>query len=108
MCICCVDYFRHFVLLDRQAAVLLVAKRSQIIANKLYLDPPESRPVVTGSGIVTVDFDRVTSKIYWADASQKKIWSVFQNGTEKMEVSEKTLDIRVHLAHLNQETNTFF
>uniref|UniRef100_A0A3B3E196 Low-density lipoprotein receptor-related protein 2 n=1 Tax=Oryzias melastigma TaxID=30732 RepID=A0A3B3E196_ORYME len=67
-------------------AILLVAKRSQIIANKLYLDPPESRPVVTGSGIVTVDFDRVTSKIYWADASQKKIWSVFQNGTEKMEV----------------------
>uniref|UniRef100_H2LL78 Low density lipoprotein receptor-related protein 2b n=1 Tax=Oryzias latipes TaxID=8090 RepID=H2LL78_ORYLA len=69
-----------------KAAVLLVAKRSQIIANKLNQEPPESRPVVSGLSIVTVDFDRVTSKIYWADASQKKIWSSYQNGTDKKEV----------------------
>uniref|UniRef100_A0A3P8V9P1 Low density lipoprotein receptor-related protein 2b n=1 Tax=Cynoglossus semilaevis TaxID=244447 RepID=A0A3P8V9P1_CYNSE len=31
-------------------------------------------------------FDRVTSKIYWADASQKKIWSANQNGTDKVQV----------------------
>lgn len=50
--------------------------------------PPVIRPVVTGSGIVTVDFDHETSRIYWADAIQKKIWSAFQNGTEKREVRE--------------------
>ncbi|MEQ2208191.1 hypothetical protein XENOCAPTIV_018967, partial [Xenoophorus captivus] len=68
------------------AAVLLVAKRSQIMANKLIMRPPVIYPVATGSGIVTVDFDRETSRIYWADATQKKIWSAFQNGTEKREV----------------------
>ncbi|XP_054913786.1 low-density lipoprotein receptor-related protein 2 isoform X1 [Poeciliopsis prolifica] len=71
---------------DRHAAVLLVAKRSQILANRLIMRPPLIRPVVTGSSIVTVDFDRETSRIYWADATQKKIWSAFQNGTEKREV----------------------
>lgn len=45
-------------------------------------------PVVSGSSIVTVDFDRVTDKIYWADATEKKIWSSYQNGTERQEVSE--------------------
>ncbi|XP_047465711.1 low-density lipoprotein receptor-related protein 2 [Mugil cephalus] len=71
---------------DPLAAVLLVAKRSQIIANRINMNPPEIRPVVTGSSIVTVDFDRVTSRIYWADATQKKIWSAYQNGTDKQEV----------------------
>lgn len=46
------------------------------------------RPVTSGSSIVTVDFDRVTSKIYWADASQKKIWSANQNGTDKVQVKQ--------------------
>lgn len=46
------------------------------------------RPVVSGSSIVTVDFDRITSRIYWADASQKKIWSAYQNGTDRREVRE--------------------
>lgn len=74
--------------LDPGAATLLVAKRSQIIANRINMRPPLLRPVVSGSSIVTVDFDRVTSRIYWADASQKKIWSAFQNGTDRREVRE--------------------
>lgn len=74
---------------DRSLAVLLVAKRSQIIANKVNFRPPQMRPVVSGSSIVTVDFDRATSRIYWADASQKKIWSSFQNGTDKKQVRWK-------------------
>ena len=46
------------------------------------------RPVASGSSIVTVDFDRSTSRIYWADATQKKIISAFQNGTDRREVRE--------------------
>ncbi|CAG12634.1 unnamed protein product [Tetraodon nigroviridis] len=72
--------------IDTQDAVLLIAKRSQIIANWVNKKPPQMKPVVSGSSIVTVDFDRVTSRIYWADASQKKIWSSYQNGTDKREV----------------------
>lgn len=73
-------------LADPVAAVLLVAKRSQIIANHIYAKPPLVTPVASGSGIVSVDFDRATSRIFWADATQKKIWSSFENGTEKREV----------------------
>lgn len=43
-------------------------------------------PVITGLSIVTVDFDSVTSKIYWADTKEKKIWSAYQNGTGKQAV----------------------
>uniref|UniRef100_A0A672JCA6 Low density lipoprotein receptor-related protein 2b n=1 Tax=Salarias fasciatus TaxID=181472 RepID=A0A672JCA6_SALFA len=68
------------------SAILLVAKRSQIIADWVNRRPPIIHPVVTGSGIVSVDFDRATSKIYWADASQKKIWRSYGNGTEKQEL----------------------
>ncbi|XP_028331825.1 low-density lipoprotein receptor-related protein 2 [Gouania willdenowi] len=71
---------------DPQAAVLLVTKRSQVIANHINKKPPQIRPVASGSSIVSVDFDSVTSKIYWADASQKRIWSSYLNGTEKREV----------------------
>lgn len=75
-----------FLPLDPQVAALLVAKRSQIIANWINKKPPQMKPVVSGSSIVTVDFDRVTSRIYWADASLKKIYSSYQNGTHKQEV----------------------
>jgi len=68
------------------AAVLLVAKRSQIIANHIHAKPPLVTPVASGLGIVSVDFDHATSRIFWADATQKKIWSSFENGTEKREV----------------------
>ncbi|XP_015230707.1 PREDICTED: low-density lipoprotein receptor-related protein 2-like [Cyprinodon variegatus] len=71
---------------DRHTAMLLVAKRSQIMVNRIAMRPPVIYPVATGSNIVTVDFDRETYRIYWADAIQKKIWSAFQNGTEKREV----------------------
>uniref|UniRef100_A0A673BR27 EGF-like domain-containing protein n=1 Tax=Sphaeramia orbicularis TaxID=375764 RepID=A0A673BR27_9TELE len=61
-------------------------QQCQIIANRINMRPPLMRPVVSGSAIVTVDFDRTTSRIYWADASQKKIWSAYQNGTDRREV----------------------
>lgn len=75
-----------FLPLDSLAAVLLVAKRSEIIVNRINIRPPLIHPVVSGSSIVTVDFDRKTSRIYWADASQKKIWRAYQNGTDRQEV----------------------
>lgn len=75
-----------FLPLDPFAAVLLVSQRSEIIANRVNIRPPLIHPVVAGSSIVTVDFDHVTSRIYWADVLQKKIWSAYQNGTDQREV----------------------
>lgn len=68
------------------AAVLLVSRRNQILANHINKIPPVLQAVVSGSDIVTVDFDRVTSRIYWADASTKQIWSAYQNGTDRKQV----------------------
>uniref|UniRef100_A0A7N8XVY7 Low-density lipoprotein receptor-related protein 2 n=1 Tax=Mastacembelus armatus TaxID=205130 RepID=A0A7N8XVY7_9TELE len=90
-CYCSDGYFlepdgRTCKAADPLAAVLLVAKHSQIIANHINMKPPQMHPVVSGSRIVTVDFDRVTARVYWADAFQKKIWSAYQNGTGRQEV----------------------
>lgn len=59
--------------------------------------PPLIHPLVSGSSIVTVDFDHVTSRIYWADASQKKIMSSYDNGTDIREVSE----MMAQMYHIN-------
>lgn len=76
-----------FVLIsDPLSAVLLVAKRSQIIADRINRRPPLIHPIVTGANIVAVDFDKATSKVYWADSSEKKILSAYQNGTGWQEV----------------------
>ncbi|XP_036394518.1 low-density lipoprotein receptor-related protein 2 [Megalops cyprinoides] len=83
---------------DPRDAILLITKRSQIISNNIKHRPTIIRPVVSGSNIVTVDFDRVTNRIYWADASQKKIWSSLQNGTDKREVLSTGLTVPETLA----------
>uniref|UniRef100_W5N103 Low-density lipoprotein receptor-related protein 2 n=1 Tax=Lepisosteus oculatus TaxID=7918 RepID=W5N103_LEPOC len=73
--------------LDPRDALLLVTRRNQIISDNISAQPNIIQPVILGgSDIVAVDFDRVTSRIYWADASQKKIWSALQNGTDTKEV----------------------
>lgn len=83
-----------FLPLDPAVAVLLVAKRDEIIANRINIRPPQMSPVIRGSSIVTVDFDHITSRIYWADASQKKIWSAYQNGTDTREVRHRCIKAR--------------
>uniref|UniRef100_A0AAX7TL23 EGF-like domain-containing protein n=1 Tax=Astatotilapia calliptera TaxID=8154 RepID=A0AAX7TL23_ASTCA len=87
-----------FPSLDPSAAVLLLAKRSQIIANRVNIRPPLMSPVITGLSIVTVDFDSVTSKIYWADTKEKKIWSAYQNGTGKQAVFSSGLMVTESIA----------
>lgn len=78
-----------FLISDPISAVLLVAKRSQIIADWINRRPPMIHPIVSGASIVTVDFDKATSRIYWADAADKKIWSAYQNGTDWKEVRKQ-------------------
>lgn len=80
----------------------MVARRNQIIAQRINVRPPLIHPVVSGSSIVTVDFDHITSRIYWADASQKKIMSSYDNGTDIREVSEMMAQM-YHISGISQK-----
>uniref|UniRef100_A0A3P8PJI2 EGF-like domain-containing protein n=1 Tax=Astatotilapia calliptera TaxID=8154 RepID=A0A3P8PJI2_ASTCA len=65
---------------------------------RVNIRPPLMSPVITGLSIVTVDFDSVTSKIYWADTKEKKIWSAYQNGTGKQAVFSSGLMVTESIA----------
>lgn len=69
-------------------ALLLVARRSQIIGNRINFWPPIISPIVSGMSIVAVDFDNVNKRVYWGDSSDKMIYSSFQNGTDKKQVGD--------------------
>jgi len=36
---------------------------------------------------VAIDFDSITDRIFWSDTTQDKIWSAYQNGTDRKIVS---------------------
>ncbi|XP_051771492.1 low-density lipoprotein receptor-related protein 2 [Ctenopharyngodon idella] len=79
-------------------ALLLVARRSQIVANRIYFRPPLVNPVVSGVSIVAVDFDDVNKRVYWGDSSEKMIYSSFQNGTDKKQVFSSGLMVPESIA----------
>ncbi|XP_059387967.1 low-density lipoprotein receptor-related protein 2 [Carassius carassius] len=79
-------------------ALLLVARRSQISANRIYFRPPLIVPVVSGTSIVAVDFDNVNKRVYWGDSSEKMIYSSFQNGTDKKQVFSSGLMVPESIA----------
>lgn len=68
-------------------ALLLVARRSQLIANRISLRPQIIQPIASGVSIVTVDFDSVSKRVYWGDVNYNMIYSSFQNGTDRKPVS---------------------
>lgn len=67
-------------------ALLLVARRSQLIANRINFRPQIIQPIASGVSIVTVDFDSVSKRVYWGDAYYNMIYSSFQNGTDRKQV----------------------
>lgn len=36
---------------------------------------------------MAIDFDSITDRIFWSDTTQDKIWSAYQNGTDRKIVS---------------------
>lgn len=69
-------------------SLLLVASQSQLIAGNITRQGYFIYPVIQhGSHIVAVDFDSVSGRIFWSDGTQGKIWSAFQNGTDRKLVS---------------------
>uniref|UniRef100_A0A452F8B2 Low-density lipoprotein receptor-related protein 2 n=1 Tax=Capra hircus TaxID=9925 RepID=A0A452F8B2_CAPHI len=65
-------------------SLLLVASQSQLVAGNMTQKGYFVYPVIQhGSHIVAVDFDSVSGRIFWSDGTQGKIWSAFQNGTDR-------------------------
>ncbi|XP_041123031.1 low-density lipoprotein receptor-related protein 2 [Polyodon spathula] len=69
---------------DPREALLLVAQRNQIISDNISANPNVIEAIINdGVNIAAVDFDTATNRIYWADTSQKMIWSALRNGTDR-------------------------
>ncbi|XP_037704852.1 low-density lipoprotein receptor-related protein 2 isoform X2 [Choloepus didactylus] len=72
--------------------LLLVTNKNQIVADNITFHTQNIYPLVeNGSHIVAIDFDSISGRIFWSDRIEDKIWSAFQNGTDRKTV----LDIGV-------------
>lgn len=68
--------------------LLLVASRNQIVVDNITSHAQHIYSLVRdGRNIVAVDFDSVTDRIFWSDTTQDKIWTAYQNGTDRKVVS---------------------
>lgn len=68
--------------------LLLVASRNQIVVDNITSQAHSIYSLIRdGRNIVAIDFDSVTGRIYWSDTTQDKIWSAYQNGTDRKIVS---------------------
>ncbi|XP_048725147.2 low-density lipoprotein receptor-related protein 2 isoform X1 [Caretta caretta] len=64
--------------------LLLVASRNQIVVDNITSQAHSIYSLIRdGRNIVAIDFDSVTGRIYWSDTTQDKIWSAYQNGTDR-------------------------
>lgn len=67
---------------------MLVASRNQIVVDNITSQSHSIYSLVRdGMNIVALDFDSVTDRIFWSDTTQDKIWSAYQNGTDRKIVS---------------------
>ena len=65
-----------------------MASRNQIVADNITSQVHSIYSVVrNGSHIVAIDFDSISSRVFWSDGGQGTIWSAFLNGTDRRVVS---------------------
>ena len=71
-----------------ESLLLVVANQNQLIADNITKSMDHMRALIQdGSHIVAVDFDSVRGRIFWSDKTLGKIFSAFQNGTDRKPVS---------------------
>uniref|UniRef100_A0A803W429 EGF-like domain-containing protein n=1 Tax=Ficedula albicollis TaxID=59894 RepID=A0A803W429_FICAL len=51
-----------------------------------------------GTNIVAIDFDSITDRIFWSDTTQDKIWSAYQNGTDRKIVFDSGVTVTESIA----------
>lgn len=83
-----VAYLISFPLTESGNLLLLVASRNQIVVDNITSQSHSIYSVVRdGRNIVAIDFDSITGRIFWSDTTEDKIWSAYQNGTDRKIVS---------------------
>lgn len=83
-----IDIFAFSSWTASESLLLLVASRNQIVADNITSQVHNIYSLIQdGSHIVAIDFDSVSGRVFWSDGTQGKIWSAFQNGTDKKVVS---------------------
>lgn len=83
-----IDIFAFSSSTGSESLLLLVASQNQILADNITSQFHNIYSIVqNGSHIVALDFDSISGRVFWSDGSQGKIWSAFQNGTDRRVVS---------------------
>ncbi|XP_037379377.1 low-density lipoprotein receptor-related protein 2 [Talpa occidentalis] len=79
--------------------LLLVASQNQIVADSIT---PQLQHIYSliqeDSRIVAIDFDSVSDRVFWSDGTQGKIWSAFQNGTDRKAILESSTTLTESIA----------
>ncbi|XP_025940300.1 low-density lipoprotein receptor-related protein 2 [Apteryx rowi] len=79
--------------------LLLVASRNQIVVDNITSQSHSIYSLVRdGRNIVAIDFDSITDRIFWSDTTQDKIWSAYQNGTDRKIVFDSGVTVTESIA----------
>ncbi|XP_020846577.1 low-density lipoprotein receptor-related protein 2 isoform X2 [Phascolarctos cinereus] len=79
--------------------LLLVASRNQIVADNVTSQEHNIYSLIRdGEHIVAIDFDSLSGRIFWSDVRQDKIWSAFQNGTDRKVIFDSGVTVTESIA----------
>ncbi|XP_044525030.1 low-density lipoprotein receptor-related protein 2 [Gracilinanus agilis] len=79
--------------------LLLVTSRNQIVADNITSQGQNIYSLIRdGEHIVAIDFDSLSGRIFWSDIRQDKIWSAFQNGTDRKVVFDSGVTVTESIA----------
>ncbi|OXB76843.1 UNVERIFIED_CONTAM: hypothetical protein H355_002536 [Colinus virginianus] len=79
--------------------LLLVASRNQIVVDNITSQSHSIYSLIRdGRNIVAIDFDSVSDRIFWSDTTQDKIWSAYQNGTDRKIVFDSGVTVTESIA----------
>ncbi|XP_023355035.1 low-density lipoprotein receptor-related protein 2 isoform X2 [Sarcophilus harrisii] len=79
--------------------LLLVTSRNQIVADNITSQGDNIYSLIRdGEHIVAIDFDSLSGRIFWSDIRQDKIWSAFQNGTDRKVIFDSGVTVTESIA----------
>ncbi|XP_048809593.1 low-density lipoprotein receptor-related protein 2 isoform X5 [Lagopus muta] len=79
--------------------LLLVASRNQIVVDNITSQSHSIYSLIRdGRNIVAIDFDSISDRIFWSDTTQDKIWSAYQNGTDRKIVFDSGVTVTESIA----------
>ncbi|XP_072435639.1 low-density lipoprotein receptor-related protein 2a isoform X3 [Chiloscyllium punctatum] len=84
---------------DTTNVLIMVTSRDQIVSDNISAHPHVIQSVIRdGRNIVAIDFDSITGRIYWSDVSQDKVWSAFENGTDRKIIFDSGVTVTESIA----------